>query len=101
MEIKDPHVYVNDKTGKLFLYKHVLAAEAAEGYFHRLNEETPWETEKIVMMGRHLELRRKVAAYGDDGKSLRYAGKIQKSVVWAEAIRELKETRRNADRTKS
>ena len=59
-------------------------------YFNTLLNTIDWQPEVIVMFGKEITTKRKVAFYGDEAIEYTYSQKTKKSLLWNGALLEIK-----------
>jgi len=60
-------------------------------YFSILENEIEWQNDKLIMFGKEIITRRKVAWYGDDNLEYKYSGKIKKAIAWSKNLSSIKD----------
>lgn len=73
--------------GEMLYVPGFLAPEKAEGLFAEVIDQANWETERLVMFGRHVQAPRLTAWYGEPGTSYRYSGVVRPAQDWLPPIR--------------
>lgn len=79
-----PHGGIVHYHGKLF------SAPRADHYFQTLFESIEWRSDEVVMFGRHMITKRKVAWYGDRPFAYTYSHITKQALPWTDALLELK-----------
>ena len=54
-----------NKDGTVNYYGKILASEEANQYFDLLMQNILWEKDEVIIFGKHITTKRKVAWYGD------------------------------------
>ncbi|HTI94450.1 MAG TPA: alpha-ketoglutarate-dependent dioxygenase AlkB [Puia sp.] len=80
-----PYDGVADYYGKVFTLKE------AQHYFDRLLTMIEWRNDEIIMFGKRIQTKRKVAWYGDDTYSYTYSKMTKEALVWTDDLRALKQ----------
>ena len=68
----------------------VMGQGQADDFFRRLLEEIPWAHDELVMFGRPVVTRRKVAWYGDQPFAYTYSRATKQALPWVPVLAELK-----------
>jgi alkylated DNA repair dioxygenase AlkB len=79
------------KDGELIYSQSLLDDETAIRYFNRLMETIDWQQDELVIYGKQIQTKRKVAWYGDVPFSYTYSHKEKKALYWTKELLELKE----------
>ncbi|HXO76904.1 MAG TPA: alpha-ketoglutarate-dependent dioxygenase AlkB [Puia sp.] len=79
-----PYDGVADYYGKVFTVKE------AQDYLNRLLTTVEWRNDEIIMFGKRIQTKRKVAWYGDDTYSYTYSKMTKQALVWTDDLRALK-----------
>ncbi|MFT5755179.1 MAG: alkylated DNA repair dioxygenase AlkB [Flavobacterium sp.] len=72
-------------------YPNFLSKEKADEFFKVLNENTPWQQDKITVYGKNHQQPRLTALYGNEGKPYKYSNIIMNPHPWNAALLNLKE----------
>lgn len=78
--------------GELYLWRSYYPADAAEHYFKLLIQGLDWQTERLFLFGRWVQVPRLMAWYGDSDAVYRYSGQIHQPLAWIEPLVALKQT---------
>ena len=90
---------LNDKSEKRNLLPYdgvvqyfgpVISENKADEYNAALSKEVAWEHDTIVMFGKRIVTKRKVAWYGDEGFTYAYSGSRKTALPWTPHLRILK-----------
>jgi len=76
--------------GSLYYHGKIFSKEKAEGYFNYLMETIPWKNDEIIIYGKKLVTKRKVAWYGDKGTDYTYSHITKQALPWTDELLELK-----------
>ena len=69
----------------------LLDTDTANYYFNRLLSNIAWENDKVVIFGKTIITKRKVAWYGDQSFEYRYSNTTKKALIWTDDLLELKQ----------
>lgn len=69
----------------------VFDADSISRYYNYLLHEIPWKPDEVVMFGKTIVTRRKMAWYADDGISYTYASSKKEALPWDPVLLELKD----------
>jgi alkylated DNA repair dioxygenase AlkB len=72
------------------LFRYFFDAEESDRLLLQLLTQTRWRQEKIRVYGKHLDLPRLTAWYGDAGKAYSYSGISMLPEPWTESLLEVK-----------
>jgi len=78
------------KGGELHYKKYLPLGITSEKALHELIEETPWQSETIVMWGKNFQQPRLVAWYGDAGLDYTYSGIRLNPIPWTKLLLDIK-----------
>jgi hypothetical protein len=73
---KFPHII--NREGKAIYYGKILSDELLANYFSELLNKIEWKNEVVVMFGKEIITKRKVAFYSDLNIEYRYSQKTKK-----------------------
>ena len=88
MIINRPNILAQD--GIALYYEKVIADEEVEQLFESLLNNIHWENERVVMFGKEIITKRKVAFYSDPSISYRYASKTKIGLPWTSTLLTIK-----------
>lgn len=86
----DPDKNLLPEDGSLKYTGRIMAWEKADRYFQRLLKEIEWRQDEVVIFGKKIITKRKVAWYGDKDFSYTYSGRTRTALPWTAALLELK-----------
>ena len=78
------------KDGEVYYYGAIFSHEKANAYFLKLRDEMAWENDEIIMFGKHIVTKRKVAWYGNLPFEYTYSNVKKQAVAWNETLLKLK-----------
>jgi len=78
------------KDGTLNYYGPVFSAVDAPYYFDALLNTIDWKNDEIILFGKKIITKRKVAWYGDSGIEYTYSNTTKKALIWTKELREIK-----------
>jgi len=79
------------KDGTVNYYPNVLRHDDANRYFDLLLQKIVWENDKVIIFGKHIVTKRKVAWYGDSNYSYTYSNTTKQALPWTNELFELKQ----------
>ena len=79
------------KDGMVNYYGKVLASKEADHYFNSLMQNILWENDEVIIFGKHIITKRKVAWYGDSEYLYTYSNTTKRALVWTKELSELKQ----------
>jgi alkylated DNA repair dioxygenase AlkB len=72
-------------------YGKILSSEEANQYFGLLMQNIPWEKDEVIIFGKHITTKRKVAWYGDSEYLYTYSNTTKQALAWTKELSELKQ----------
>ncbi|MGA9841735.1 MAG: alpha-ketoglutarate-dependent dioxygenase AlkB [Nitrososphaeraceae archaeon] len=80
-----------NKDGTVNYYVKILSCEEANQYFGLLMQNVLWEKDEVIIFGKHITTKRKVAWYGDSEYLYTYSNTTKRALVWTKELSELKQ----------
>jgi alkylated DNA repair dioxygenase AlkB len=80
-----------NKDGIVNYYGKILSSEEANQYFSLLMQNIRWEKDEVVIFGKHITNKRKVAWYGDSEYLYTYSNTTKQALAWTKEVSELKQ----------
>ena len=77
--------------GTVNYYGKVLTSGEADQYFDLLMQNILWENDEVVIFGKHIVTKRKVAWYGDSDYSYTYSNTTKQALAWTKELSYLKQ----------
>ena len=77
----------------------IINQHDASHYFDKLLKTIEWSHDELIIFGKHIRTKRKVAWYGDVGIEYSYSHKTKKAVPWTFELIELKKNVENITKT--
>jgi alkylated DNA repair dioxygenase AlkB len=71
--------------------KILLSSEEANRYFDLLMQNTQWEKDEVIIFGKRITTKRKVAWYGDSEYLYTYSNITKRALAWTKELSELKQ----------
>ncbi|HEY6165030.1 MAG TPA: alpha-ketoglutarate-dependent dioxygenase AlkB [Nitrososphaeraceae archaeon] len=71
--------------------KILLSSEEANRYFNLLMQNTQWEKDEVIIFGKRITTKRKVAWYGDSEYLYTYSNTTKRALAWTKELSELKQ----------
>ena len=78
------------KDGEVYYYGAIVSHEQANAFFLKLRDEIAWENDEIIMFGKRIVTKRKVAWYGNLPFEYMYSNVKKQATAWNETLLELK-----------
>jgi len=93
MVLFDDRTIINllDKDSTANYLGKIVSTLEANWYFDRLFQNILWESDKVVIFGKHIVTKRKVAWYGDRPYSYTYSNSTKRALEWTRELSELKQ----------
>jgi alkylated DNA repair dioxygenase AlkB len=80
-----------NKDGTVNYYGKILSSEEAKQYFGLLMQNIQWEKDEVIIFGKHITTKRKVAWYGDSEYLYTYSSTTKRALAWTKELSELKQ----------
>ena len=80
-----------DSDGVAYYYGKILTFDEADGYFHSLLQDIPWKNDEVVIFGKQIATKRKVAWYGDSNYLYIYSNSVKQALPWTRELVNLKQ----------
>lgn len=90
------NLFSNEKTnllskdGTLNYYGSIFSVVDSTNYFDALLNTIEWKNDEIILFGKKIVTKRKVAWYGDSGIEYTYSNTTKKALSWTKELREIK-----------
>jgi alkylated DNA repair dioxygenase AlkB len=69
----------------------LLSSEEENRYFDLLMQNTQWEKDEVIIFGKRITTKRKVAWYGDSEYLYTYSNTTKRALAWTKELSELKQ----------
>lgn len=79
------------KDGVVNYHRNMLTYDEANRYFNLLLQNVAWENDEVVIFGRHIVAKRKVAWYGDSDYLYTYSNTTKRASPWTKELSDLKQ----------
>jgi alkylated DNA repair dioxygenase AlkB len=80
-----------DKDGTVNYYGKIMTLTEANRYFGLSLQNILWENDEIVIFGKHIVTKRKVAWYGDSNCLYTYSNTTKQALAWTKELSHLKQ----------
>ena len=70
----------------------ILEPASAQNYFEKILETVPFKNDEVVIFGKRIVTKRKVAWYGDSNFAYTYSNTTKQALGWTKELLELKNT---------
>lgn len=98
--IADPTRNLLPYDGEAYYFGSLFAAKEADDLMARLVDTVAWRNDELVLFGKKITTKRKVAWYGDQPFAYRYSGATKTALPWTEDLLSIKRiVERNIDDT--
>jgi alkylated DNA repair dioxygenase AlkB len=84
-------INILNKDGVVNYYGKILSSEEANQYFDLLMQNILWEKDEVIIFGKHITTKRKVAWYGDSEYLYTYSNTTKQALAWTKELSELKQ----------
>ena len=82
--------YIINKDGIAVYHAQIMSDEEIECYFNVLFNNIAWQNEVVIMFGKEITTKRKVAFYSDPAISYTYSNKTKLGVHWTSTLLKIK-----------
>jgi alkylated DNA repair dioxygenase AlkB len=89
MEINFPNIINQD--GQAHYFGPILTEEQNRYYWEELLHKMEWTNEKVIMFGKEITTKRKVAFYADESIEYTYSNKTKKGLPWTPSLLSIRE----------
>ena len=79
------------KDGTVDYFPNVLTHNEANRYFDLLLQKIVWENDEVIIFGKHIVTKGKVAWYGDSNYLYTYSNTTKQALAWIKELLELKQ----------
>ena len=83
------------KDGTVNYYGKLFIGEVADNYFIKLSQNIEWKNDEIIIFGKHIVTKRKVAWYGEKEFKYTYSKITKLALGWTKELLEIKEAIEN------
>src|SRR5918911_2466736 len=80
-----------NQDGNVNYYGKILSSQVANQYFDLLMQNIQWEKDEVIIFGKHITTKRKVAWYGDSEYLYTYSNATKRALAWTKELSELKQ----------
>lgn len=80
-----------NQDGLALYYSQAIPAEQLSHYYDELFNKISWEQDRVMMFGKEIITKRKVAFYSDPLISYTYSGKLKIGLPWSQELLVIKE----------
>jgi len=78
------------KDGLVIYSGAVMSPNAADEFYRKLFSQIDWQPDEVMMFGKHITTKRKVAWFGDEEFTYTYSKVRKKACVWIPVLHEIK-----------
>jgi alkylated DNA repair dioxygenase AlkB len=78
-----------NKDGTVNYYGKIMSSQEANQYFDLLMQNILWEKDEVIIFGKHITTKRKVAWYGDSEYLYTYSNTTKQALAWTKELSEL------------
>ena len=82
--------YIINEQGQAIYFGQIISAEQIGVFFEELINKIDWKNEVVVMFGKEITTKRKVAFYSDHHIEYRYSQKTKKGIQWIPILLQIK-----------
>ena len=83
--------FIESENLKIKYYKNYFTLDESDLYISKLRNDIKWKSETATIWGKKVVMKRKIAWYGDEGKSYTYSGLTVHPNKWNEVLLEIKQ----------
>lgn len=82
--------YIINDNGEAIYFGKVFSEESIVSFFNELLNKIEWRNEEVIMFGKTIITKRKVAFYSNEGISYTYSNKTKTGITWTPVLNQLK-----------
>ena len=82
--------YIINKEGQAIYFGKIISEEQINVFFEELINKIDWKNEVVVMFGKEITTKRKVAFYSDPNIQYRYSQITKKGLTWIPILLQIK-----------
>lgn len=82
--------YIINKEGQAIYFGKIISEEQINFFYEELINKIDWKNEVIVMFGKEITTKRKVAFYSDPNIQYRYSQRTKKGLEWISILLQIK-----------
>ena len=82
---------VLEDDGLVEYHSNFLSKAKADDYFNTFKHEIDWQADKLIIFGKHITTKRKVAWHGDEDYEYVYSKNKKVAKPWTETLKAIKE----------
>jgi len=79
------------RDGTAIYYGPVFSAEDSDRYLRHLLDDINWDHDRLMLFGRHIVTKRKVAWYAEYPFEYTYSNSTKRALEWTPALRDIKD----------
>jgi len=88
--LKQDFPYIINIDGQAIYFGKIISEELISIFFTELSNKIEWKNEVVMMFGKEITTKRKVAFYSEPGIEYRYAQKTKIGLPWTAVLLEIK-----------
>jgi len=81
--------------GEVFYFADFFTTNESNDFLQILTEEIPWKHDEVVIFGKVIQTRRKVAWYADHQRPYTYSGRTKIGLAWTDTLIQIKDAIEN------
>ena len=82
--------YIINKEGQAIYFGEIISEEQINVFYEELMNKIDWMNEVVVMFGKEITTKRKVAFYSDSNIQYRYSQRTKKGLTWIPILLQIK-----------
>ena len=86
----DHSLNILPKDGEVNYFGEILTNDQKQYYYQHLFETVAWKNDELILNGKHIITKRKIAWYGDAPYRYTYSNTTKQALVWTKELLELK-----------
>jgi alkylated DNA repair dioxygenase AlkB len=80
-----------NQDGVAIYYGNIMDDEQIGQFYNEILDKIPWENERVIMFGKEIVTKRKVAFYSDPHISYTYSSKTKNGLLWTASLLQMKQ----------
>jgi alkylated DNA repair dioxygenase AlkB len=83
---EEPYINLLPIDGEAYYMDAFFSRNQAEAIFNTLMDEINWKNDELLIYGKKITTKRKVAWYGDEGIEYKYSKSVKRAISWTPGL---------------
>ncbi|MFM2360282.1 MAG: hypothetical protein RLY16_2275 [Bacteroidota bacterium] len=88
---QSPNANLLPYDGEVHYFSPLINAQHCQRLLQNLLQEISWQPDELIMFGKPIVTKRKMAWVADEGVTYRYSGRTKQPINWTPALQEIKQ----------